>query len=100
MPSRTWFMLAGLWFAGALAWFSWTDFTAVQDAASVACGRSHVPQAEFATCMAMMQSPVSAAKWNLFFAHDCLWALLPAVAIVMLGAVMTRFRRRRAYERG
>ena len=95
MPSRTWVMLAGIWFGGALAWFSWTDYNAIQDAAAAACGQSHVPQAEFATCMTMMQSAASATMWNLFFAHDCLWALLPALAVLVIGGVVTGFRRRR-----
>ena len=95
MPSRTWFMLAGIWFAGALAWFSWADYDAIQNAAATACGQSHVAQAEFSTCMTMMQSAASATMWNLFFVHDCLWALLPAAAVLVFGSVISRFRRRR-----
>jgi hypothetical protein len=96
VPSRISFMLAAIWAVGALAWFSRADYNAIQNAASAACGQSHVPQVEFATCMTMMQSVASATMWNLFFAHDCLWALLPAAAVLIIGRVVTGFRGRRA----
>ena len=90
-------MLAALWIAGALAWFSWVDYTMAHNVAAIACGYPDTAAKGYDTCLAMTQARSSAAMWNQFFAHDCLWALLPAMVILMLGSLSGGiWRRRRA----
>ncbi|HEY4944369.1 MAG TPA: hypothetical protein VII56_23275 [Rhizomicrobium sp.] len=92
MPSRIWFILAAIWIAGALAWFSWTDYALAHNVAAIACGYPDTAAKDYATCLTAKEARTSAAMWNQFFAHDCLWALVPAFALLIFGSLMRRRR--------
>jgi len=92
MPSRIWLIAAALWFAGAVAWLTWLDYAMVQNMLGIACGYPDAAAKAFAACMAMDQPRASAAMWSRAFSHTAPWALLPALAIVLLGGLVARWQ--------
>lgn len=93
VPSRIWFLLAAIWIFGALALFAWVDQAMMDNVAAIACGYPDAKGLAYDSCFAAAHARASTGVWRVFFEHDLLWVVLPAVGLLLLGGVMARFRR-------
>jgi hypothetical protein len=95
MATRIWFILGAAWFILALCWFLWRDYTLAYNFASIVCGYPNTNTPEYAACMAEKLPLARISMQHRLVVHDSLFILLPAFALVLIGALV-RFRVRPA----
>ena len=95
MASRVWFILGAAWFILALCWFLWRDYTLAYNFAAIVCGYPSTATPQFSACMAEKLPLARVSMQHRLVVHDSLFILLPAFALVLIGALV-RFRVRPA----
>lgn len=95
MASRVWFILGAAWFILALCWFLWRDYTLAYNFTAIVCGYPNTATPQFSSCMAAKLPLARVSMQHRLVVHDSLFILLPAFALVVIGALV-RFRLRPA----
>ena len=95
MASRVWFILGAAWFILALCWFLWRDYTLAYNFTAIVCGYPNTTTPQFSSCMAQKLPLARVSMQHRLVVHDSLFILLPAFALVVIGALV-RFRERPA----
>ena len=91
MATRIWFILGAAWFILALCWFVWRDYTLAYNVAAIVCGYPNTNTPAYSGCMAEKLRLARVTMQHRLVVHDSLFILLPAFALVLIGALV-RFR--------
>jgi len=88
MATRIWFILGAAWFVLALCWFVWRDYTVAYHFAAIVCGYPNTATSTYAACMAEKLPLARVSMQHRLVVHDSLFILLPAFALVLIGALV------------
>ena len=95
MAARIWFILGAAWFILALCWFLWRDYTLAYNVVAIVCGYPNTNTPAYSACMAEKLPLARVSMQHRLVVHDSFFILLPAFALVAIGALV-RFAARPA----
>jgi len=95
MAARIWFILGAAWFILALCWFLWRDYTLAYNVVAIVCGYPNTNTPAYSACMAEKLPLARVSMQHRLVVHDSFFFLLPAFALVVIGALV-RFAARPA----